>query len=261
MKRSKYIVIYFCCLLFFIGANARPILKTYSVGTENIEYYPHFGKKSATSESFEGYAQELLDAFAKDQEIRLKYVPMPIKRLYISLIKHQSIDFKYPDNPNWTPAIKQQVKVYYSTALDSYIDGTFVRIDSPIRKRSDIGNLGLIRGFTPEPYLKEIAAGDINVYEYTHSNLLLQALVAKRIDAFYINVDVATYQMQRDQTLFQQIHFDPQLPYVEGDYHLSTILYPKMIDLINEFVKENPEFINRLQYKYRVKHQVKDKEN
>ena len=72
---------------------------TYSIGTEYIEYYPHYGKTSAESHEFEGYARLFFDDFSIKKDVSIEYTPQPIKRLYLNFLVKQSIDFKYPDSP------------------------------------------------------------------------------------------------------------------------------------------------------------------
>lgn len=220
------------------------------IGTEDIEYYPHYGKESISSKEFKGFARELFDSFNNTSPIELEYFPQPINRLYYNLIETQNIDFKYPDNPNWNPQSKNNVDVIYSKAIGFYIDGIFVHKENSAWNFDNIKEIGVIRGFTPESILAEISSKNINVKEYSRSVQLIKALDAKRIDAIYLNIDVARYQME--VLGISSLYFNKKLPYTEGSYHLSTIKYPFIIDRINAFIENNNLLINKIKAKYEL---------
>ncbi len=237
------------CVFFACFSQAEQVAKSYIIGTEDIEYFPHYGKYSVGSSNFSGYARDIFDLFKVHSNENIIYKPLPIKRLYHSFINQGSVDFKYPDNPNWQVALKpDQQKIYYSAPISHFIDGTFVHIDNVSPNKQDILTLGIIRGFTPEAYLTMIKSGKVKVYEFSRTNKLINALTAKRVDAIYINVDVANYQKQANS----QIVFNKTLPYKKGTYHLSTINHPQFIEDINQFLSENQPLIIELSDKYNL---------
>lgn len=141
------------------------IAGTYYIGTEDIEYYPHYGKSSANSYEFEGFARLFFDDFSIKKDVSIEYVPLPIKRLYFSLLVKQSIDLKYPDSPHWNSIEKTETneKAYYSKPIVDYFDGIFVHSDNAHITLGEVKILGIIRGFTPEPFRHEINNKTINV--------------------------------------------------------------------------------------------------
>lgn len=76
----------------------------FNVGVEELDYLPYYTSKG---NNYQGYARELLDAFAKERGYTFDYKPLPVKRLFQSLLKKQ-VDFKFPDNPNWQSDLKKK---------------------------------------------------------------------------------------------------------------------------------------------------------
>ena len=226
-----------------------PPNKSYEIGTEDIEYYPHYGKKDSSDDGFSGFARPFFDKLSNAYELEFHYTPLPIKRLYNYFLNSNTVDFKYPDNPNWNIKNKQGHKVYYSDAITYYVDGTFIHKDQSLPL--NIVYLGVIRGFTPEPYLAEILADKIKVIEYTRSDHLLSALNFKRIDAAYMNVDVAKFQRSKSDSNLN-VKFCPSLPLTKGSYYLSTMKHPELLNQVNEFIRNNSDFIQELQLLYEL---------
>lgn len=240
------------CTLFILN-NAESIAKnnpkkSYEIGTEDIEYYPHYGRKNASDDNFSGFARPFFDKFSNKYQLDFHYTPLPIKRLYNYFLNSKTVDFKYPDNPNWNINNKQGHTIYYSDAITYYVDGTFIHQDQKLPL--SIVYLGVIRGFTPEPYLAQILADKIKVIEFSRSDHLLNALNFKRIDAAYMNVDVGKFQRSKSD-LNLKVKFCSSLPLTKGYYYLSTIKHPELLNKVNEFIRNNSDFIKELQLLYK----------
>lgn len=225
---------------------------TYSIGTEDIEYYPHYGKTSEESYGFEGYARLFFDDFSIKKDVSIEYIPQPVKRLYLNFIVKQSIDFKYPDSPQWNSIEKTESNrvIYYSKPIVSYLDGVFVHKDNANFTLDEINTLGIIRGFTPEPFLNEVNSNKIHLFEFSRSDHLLKALEFKRIDAIYINIDVAKFQMKNYK--ISGLIFRKDLPSTKGTYHISTLKHPEIITLIDQYIIENSLHIRELKNKLQL---------
>jgi len=243
--------------LFLLFCNSI-VATTYDIGTEDIEFYPHYGKTSQNSDKFEGFAKHFFDDFASKNNVSIEYVPLPIKRLYSYLLISKSIGLKYPDSPNWNIAQKAKInhEIYYSKPIISYIDGVFVHKDNVHFALDDIKKLGVIRGFTPEPFIKNINHHKVNIIEYSRSDHLLMALEAKRIEAVYINIDVANYQINSKG--ISDVVFSQNLPFTKGTYHISTLNHPNVIKLIDQYIKENGPYINELKEKLKMTTLISD---
>lgn len=215
----------------------------FTIGTEDLEYYPYYGKSSPNSADFGGFAKMLFEDFGKKNQLEITYSPQPVKRLYQSLLLNETIDFKYPDSPYWNVSLKESVnkKIFYSLPISSYIDGTFVHRDNKQLKFNHIKSLGIIRGFTPEAFKKVINNGDIVLSEFSHLSTLLKMLNEKQIDAIYLNVEVAKYQMKMYG--FTELIFNANLPLTKNDYYLSTVNHPEVIDKLNQYIIENEDAI------------------
>jgi len=240
------------CVLLLLH-NAESIAKnsptrSYKIGTEDIEYYPHYGRKNSSDDEFSGFARPFFDKFSKSYQIDFQYTPLPIKRLYNYFLNSKALDFKYPDNPNWNIKNKQGHKIYYSDEITYYVDGTFIHQEQNMPL--NIEYLGVIRGFTPEPYLEQILANKVIVVEFTRSVHLLSALNLKRIDAAYMNVDVGKFQSSKSD-LNLKVKFCSSLPLTKGSYYLSTIKYPELLNKVNEFIRNNSNYIKELQLLYK----------
>jgi len=96
--------------------------QTYRVGVESQPYQPYYSLEAG---EYQGYARDLLDAFAADQGHRFIYVALPVKRLQSDFLSGK-LDFKYPDHPHWNREQKQGRTVHYSAATAPYRDGVLV---------------------------------------------------------------------------------------------------------------------------------------
>lgn len=77
----------------------------YTVGVEAINYAPFYSDEGG---DYSGFARDLLDLFAERQGCRFVYKPLPVKRLFSSLL-NKSVDFKFPDNPDWQMTMKKRL--------------------------------------------------------------------------------------------------------------------------------------------------------
>ena len=247
MKRLAILWLALCAACIELHAQ-----ETLVIGTEDIEYYPHYGRAHDGDGEFAGYARELFERFAAESSLAVDYHPMPIKRLYQSLMVDGTIDFKYPDNANWQKALHALKPVYYSDPVGYYMDGVMVHSDRREMSLSELRVLGIMRGFTPEPYLQAINEGRIQIREYSKTGDMLRALLAKRVDAAYLNIDVANYQLQQKFEAGAPIEYLPKLPSASGEYRLSTVKHPAIIRQFNQFLRANPRLKGQLARKYRI---------
>lgn len=239
-----YVISLFCSYPSFSAT-------TFIIGTENIEYYPHYGKSSLKSNKFEGFARKFFDDFSEKNDLNLIYSPQPINRLYFSLLIAESIDLKYPDSPDWNVYNKAKTnkKIYYSQPISSYIDGVFVRKGKNV-KLKNISRLGIVSGFTPEPFIDDIVNKKIKLFEFSKSDSLFKALQRRIVDAIYINVDVAQYQMIKNG--IKDIEFNENLPFTKGYYYTSSIKHPDLIKKIDNYITQNKTYISTLKREFKL---------
>lgn len=207
--------------------------KTFTVGVEDLEYYP---QKSHKNGEFIGFGRELLDAFAKSRGYKFEYKILPLNRLFLEHLKVKSLDFQYPDNSYWEGHIRKGVTVYYSKPVMPYIDGVMVLPENKGRGMKDFKVLGTMTGFTPWNYLDLIKQKRVTVFENDSFIALLKQVSLKRVDGAYINVEVAKYQLRDMLRQPDSLVFDPDLPHTRDFYYFSTVKHPKVIQEFNEFL-------------------------
>ncbi|OOF11272.1 hypothetical protein BZG83_12695 [Salinivibrio sp. PR919] len=236
------------CLLLTILAtlpvHANP---TYVIGVQNFsQYYPY---SSYANRNYSGFNRELLDMFAKTQNYRFIYKPLPLKRLYHRFVDG-AVDFKYPDSPKWSPEIKRKSKIFYSEPVVNYIDGVMVIDDNYGQSLNQLKYLGVVAGFTPYPYQSRISAGQIQVDECYKYDSLLMKVVSGRVDGGYANVAVAQFYLEQMGFQKGSVRFDDTLPHSKGTRHLSTIKYPEVIAEFNRFLVDHKEDVDALKASY-----------
>src|SRR5215207_7883334 len=109
-------------ILFPIGPLAAQL--EYRVGVEDVDYYPIYSAVPPDYQ-FRGYARDLLDAFAVHEQIQLRYVPLPVRRMNHSYWSGQ-LDLIFPDNPRWSQPDKQGHAIIYSEPVLVFQDAMLV---------------------------------------------------------------------------------------------------------------------------------------
>lgn len=175
----------------------------------------------------------ILNKIKQTLSLEFSYKEFPIRRLYASFINGSSLDFKYPDNPNWKSNLKRNKAIYYSDAIRQYTDGTFTQKQTCSDfSNAHINKLGTLRGFTAEPYLEAIKSKQISLIEFDYMEQLVNSLLAKRIDAIYVNEDYIGSHL--NQNNYDIVYVSCHLL---REYYLSTIKHPDLIEQINQLLK------------------------
>jgi hypothetical protein len=221
----------------------------YTVGTEDIQYYPHYGKLNDQDSNFSGYAKDVFDHFSREYNVSFNYKFYPIKRLYKAFQIDKTVDFKYPDNPDWNSTFTQTKTIHYSQPIGTFIDGTIVLQKNKHLSVKHIKKIGTIKGFTPQAYIEKLRNEHVKLFEFSNTETLLKALSHQLIDAAYVNIDVANHQMKIHNV---PVAFIKTMPYKIGKYHFSTIKHPKLIQKLDAFLNRNAMLIQRLKEKYRL---------
>ena len=220
--------------------------EAYVVGVEYIEYLPHYTVKNG---EYSGFAREMFDLFCTWAGIRFEYRALPVNRLFSELVE-KKIDFKYPDNPRWHVDIKKDRGVVYSDIVEEYLAGAVVLPGQKGLGVENVKALGAILGFTPLPFMPYINAGKMTIHPNQHFDSLLKQAILGRLDAVYLDINVASYQLREILQQPDALVFDPGLPYSKSFYSLSTIQHPGMIKRFNRFLVEKKGDINALKLKY-----------
>jgi ABC-type amino acid transport substrate-binding protein len=248
MKRTLRGLINILLTIISIGsASAAPTTQTFTIGVENLQYYPLHTVRNG---QYVGFARDLLDAFAQKHGYKFEYVPMPINQLFPALLKEKTVDFKYPDNPQWQTVLKQGISVKYSLPAVVSAEGAMVL---SARKGSDLAQvktLGTVIGFTPWPYNDAIADKRIKLVTTGSFEGLLRDAMAGHLDAVYINIDVANTMLRDVLKSPGKLTFDPRLPYTRSDFSLSSVRHPEIIEEFNTFLENEKPLVDALRKKY-----------
>lgn len=237
-------------ILMMVGsASAAEPRKVFTVGVEDLEYFPQY---SYENKQYIGFGREILDAFAKSRGYTFEYRPLPPSRLFFEHLKGQSLDFKYPDNAYWESHLRTGVKVHYSNPVMPYIDGVFVSPANKGRGTEHLKMLGTVTGFTPWKYYDAIKRKEISLSENDNSISLLKQAVFKRIDGAYINVEVARYQLREVLKQADALVFDPDLPHIADFYYLSSIKHPQILQEFNDFLAREKALYERIRKKLKI---------
>ncbi len=237
------------------GSAAAPT-KTFTVGVEDLEYFPQY---SHTGNQVTGFGRELLDAFAKSKGYKFEYKMYPLSRLSLEAFKFQSLDFKYPDNSYWETKLRKQVTVHYSTPVMPYIDGVLVRPENKGRGVKQLKVLGTMTGFTPWTYAEMIKDKRVTVFENDGFISLLKQVTLKRVDGAYVNVEVAKYQLRDIMRQPDALVFDPDLPHTSDFYYLSSVKHPDIIREFNAFLKKETALYERIRKKLGIESSIHNK--
>lgn len=228
--------------------------QNFTVGVEELDYLPHYAWNASApkGQEYQGYARDVLDAFAKAKGYSFTYAAYPVARLFDEFLAKKSIDFKFPDNPQWSAEAKQGGQVVYSEPVVAYIDGVVV---TPARKgqpKDALKTLGAIKGFTAYEYLGAIKAGQVTLDESTDFQAMLKKCLAGRLDGAYSNVAVANWNLREKLKQPGALVFDEALPHSKGSYLLSSLKHPRVIEEFNAWLQENASLVSGLKAKHQV---------
>ncbi|MCY1350373.1 Bacterial extracellular solute-binding protein, family 3 [compost metagenome] len=239
--------------LFAAALPAAAQAETYVVGVEKADFEPYFSVDAKGE--YRGFARDLLDAFARDAGIELRYQPVEPGRLLGELLAGR-VDLKYPDSPTWAKDAKAGKDVRYSAATVDFIDGVLV---APLQQGKGIQHLkrlAVVGGWTPEQYREPIASGHLAQVNAGDLRDLIRTTLKKQADGAYYNVEVAIHHLNYRSSSTNALVFDSMLPYSRGTYHLSTVKQPQLIARFDRFLQEHPLEVATLKSRYRVEENI-----
>ncbi|PCI42814.1 MAG: hypothetical protein COB51_12400 [Moraxellaceae bacterium] len=222
--RTLYLLV-LCSITFYSSA------KDLVIGVEEIDYAPYYYTED---KQYLGFAKEYFEAFAHQYGHQIHFKPLPIKRLYKSLIDGK-IDLKFPDNPVWAEGTKKGFAIAYSTPIVEYIDGLLVPPDKADLTLEQVKSIGTVRGFTAWDYLGRIKSGQTKSREVNSLDALIKMSVNHRLDGAYFNVAVANYALQYKLKQPEALIFAKQLPHTRSHYTASTLNQLDLLKQINQF--------------------------
>lgn len=231
-------------VLISFAAHAQPS-RTFIVGTQNFDYFPHY---NFNSQRDKGFAWAVLQAFAKEQGIRFEYMPLPTARLERELLKG-TIDFAYPDNARWTRDEKDSHKKSYSTPVALSVAGTMVRKERQGRGMDAFKTLAYPKGFVPAKWLPVFEQNPIRVFKTTDAKTSLQAVIMGNADGADIEYHVSQHLLSVIGQP-ERLVLDPELPISFVDFKLSTRFHGDILSAFNAFMRGHQAEIERLRTHY-----------
>lgn len=237
------------CLLSAVLLTPLASAQTLVVGVEALSFAPHYSLDAQGR--YQGFARELLDAFAADSGLSLSYKALPVDQL-LPALQRGEIDFKYPDSPLWAQTQKAGMTLHYSQAVVDYVDGVLVAPDRQGQAPENIRRLALVQGWTPRGYEERIASGAVQPRYSEDLRQMIRQALRKESDGAYFNVVVATYYLDNIRARPGALVFDPTLPHTRGTFHLSSSAYPEVLARFDRFLGERAQQVAALKARHEV---------
>jgi len=223
--------------------------QTFVVGVEQTDYYPVYAVRDG---QYAGFARDLLDAFGKKHGYQFQYSALPIKRLFSDFLTKDTLDFKFPDNPNWQTGMKEGIAVNYSKPAFESTEAGMVLPENVGKPLAAVKTLGTIRGFTPWPYQDAIASKAIALEESDDMASLVQKALVKRVDAVFLCEATANYYVNEVLKKPGALVPDRGLPSNPVEFQLSSRKHPEIIKQFDAFMESEKALIDELRKKYKL---------
>ena len=244
MKKMTILAMLAACLL-----SSHAFSRSFTVGVQDTDYRPIF---RGDQPQYSGYARELLDTFAAKHGYTFSYRPFPSVNLYQEFVVNKSLDFKFPDNPNWSQDIKKGVNIVYSKGILVVTQGLMVSPENKGKGVENISKMVTLRGFTPFPFMEQIKSKKIDVMEVNYAGAAINIVASGRVDGAYMGVMAANYVMSETLNKKGLLVFDDTLPHANADFSLSSIAHPDVIQQFNEFLVKEKDALTKLKAKYKI---------
>ena len=241
--RFKWVLM---CALWWLPCTAVNAEQHFIVGTEDINFYPHY---DFTRPDSTGFANEVLALFAKEYGYRFSFQPLPVKRLYHEL--DNLVDFIYPDNPNWTSLQRVEGQRLFSEPVIHNLGTTMVRPEQQHITLADFRTLAVIHGFTPTAWLKLRNEYRFKLYEVPNAVSAINLVIKGQLDGADVEYSVAQHIL-RSQQQEGALVAATQLPRTRVSFHLSTVRHPEVLQQFNRFLLSHQVEIASLKQKYQL---------
>ncbi len=228
---------YFCCSLQ---------AKTYVIGIEQLDYYPHYDFKSAQPR---GYFFDLIQLYSKWSGDTFVFKALPVKRLYKDSV--ELTDFVYPDNLAWQPHldIDQKTEKYYSAPVIYTLGATMVLPQKQQITLATFKVLANIHGFSPTRWFELRQKHKFKILDVPDAESALRMAIRGRVDAANVEYNVAQYHLQQMQSAGALVMAE-HLPFTNLAFHLSSQKHPEQILRFNQFLIEEQDQIQQLKRRY-----------
>jgi ABC-type amino acid transport substrate-binding protein len=225
--------------------------QTIVVGLEDLDYLPYYQSGIPNKEPT-GYGIELIKLFANKYNYSVQFKTYPVRRLLSNLLAGK-IDFKYPDSPNWSPALKKSHRLIYSDTTVEIIDGIVTMEKYHELLLDEFVRLGSIRGFKPWPYIGAIQQREMTLMEASSMDQLISQLIKGRVQGIYININVAIdYAANNFNGI--KLYWNNSLPFGRDNFSLSTVKHPLILEEFNAFLIKYNDEILLIKQKYNLEY-------
>lgn len=212
--------------------------KVFIIGVEAIAYSPHYNFVEKEQPNF---FADFVDWLSKRTECNFEIRALPIKRLKSEYQQSKSIDFIYPDNPNWNNDSENSLR-HYSNSIVLALGGTMVIKENADMNIEQFKHLAFPRGFSPVAWYK---LKDKVIFTETFSALSALKMVSfNRVHGADVEYNVAQFLMAQGN--IKNLVMAKNLPFTPTKFYLSTYTEPELLGLINQVMQQFPAEISRL---------------
>lgn len=198
------------------------------VGVQQLDYYPHYDFSAGNKR---GYFAELMRLFGRSTGYQIRFVPLPVKRLYQELA--DGLDLVYPDNPAW-PNMPEPDKKVFSDPVVFSLGSTLVLPAHAHFSLHEVRSVALIHGYTPTKWLAASQQFRFEMVDVADTGAALRLVLKGRVDATPVELNVAQAWLAQQQQAGALV-VAPQLPFTQLPFLLSTIQRPELIAQFNQF--------------------------
>lgn len=215
------------------------------VGIQQLDYYPHFDFSSGQKR---GYFYELMQLFGRTRGYQIRFMPLPVKRLYQEL--DDGLDLVYPDNPAWQNHQPDSAKVFSDPVV--YTLGSSLVLPAKAHyKLEDVRTVALIHGYTPTKWLQASRDFSFEMIDVADTAGALGLVLKGRVDATPVELNVARAWLARRGTPHALV-VAKGLPFTQLPFLLSTTRQPALIVEFNGFLREQAMQVAALKKRYQL---------
>ncbi|MBY0419149.1 MAG: hypothetical protein K2W88_13955 [Pararheinheimera sp.] len=234
-------------MLLFCGFSCWTLqAKTYVVGIEQLDYYPHYDFKSAQPR---GYFFDLMQLYSQWSGDEFIFQALPVKRLYKDAA--ELTDFVYPDNKVWQPNldVDQDAVKYYSAPVIYTLGATMVLPDKLQLTMANFKILANIHGFSPTLWVELKSGYKFKILDVPDAESALRMTLRGRVDGANVEYNVAQYHLAQMKSA-KALVMAEYLPFTNLAFHLSSQKHPEQILRFNQFLIEQQDQIQQLKRRY-----------
>lgn len=215
------------------------------VAVDENDFLPYY--QTRADGSFNGFARDLLDRFARDEGYELDYQVYPLNRVQQLQIQGK-VDLRFPDSPLWANNRKKVAEIHYSCPVVTYVDGIFRQVTYPSAMNDH--RFSILRGFTPLSFLPLIKSGKVHFVEAPDLKAALAMHQKQRVDGVYGNEAVLT-RLNREG-LGERLEIQSLYPVTRDSYRLSSGTNKLVIERFDRWYSQKKTDIDALLATYQL---------